>query len=289
MSVSPRLGEKKQVQLPQGTIHYRETGEGPPIVFVHGLIVNGDLWRKLVPELSSDFRCIAPDWPLGSHSEPMNPDANLTLPDVANIVADFLEALDLSNVTLVGNDSGGAISQIVITTRPERIGRLVLTSCDAFEIFPPRMFKYLLLVPKLPGGMFTLAQSMRLGLARRLPIAYGALTNEPLPREISDSYARPMFENAGVRADVRKFLLTKDPTRYTIEAGRKLKNFDKPVLLAWDDEDRFFKYELAQRLANEFPNAQLKRLTDARTFSAEDQPQQLATMIREFALQPAAA
>ena len=181
-------------------------------MFVHGLLANGDLWRKVVPELAGDFRCIAPDWPLGSHSEPMNPDADLTPAGVATIVADFLEALDLRDVTLVGNDSGGAISQIVITTRPERIGRLVLTSCDGFEIFPPRMFQYLSLVAKLPGGVFTLGQSMRIRAVRRLPIAYGALTNKPQEPEISDSYVRPVIESAGVRADLRKFLRTVSPS-----------------------------------------------------------------------------
>ena len=129
--------------LPQGTIRYRERGNGEPIVFVHGLLVNGDLWRKVVPTLAKDFRCITPDWPLGSHEVPMNPDADLTPTGLAKLVADFLAALELENVTLVGNDTGGALSQIVVTEHPERIARLVLTPCDAFEVFPPRLFKYL--------------------------------------------------------------------------------------------------------------------------------------------------
>ena len=118
MSVSEQLGESKQLTLPQGTIHYRERGTGEPIVFVHGLLVNGDLWRKVVPTLSKDFRCITPDWPFGSHETPMNPDADLTPTGAAKLIADFIEKLELQNVTLVGNDSGGAISQIVVTEHP---------------------------------------------------------------------------------------------------------------------------------------------------------------------------
>src|SRR5947199_9664500 len=115
MSISPALGEQRELQLPQGTISYRERGSGEPIVFVHGLLVNGDLWRKVVPELAKDFRCITPDWPLGSHEIPMNRDADLTPTGLAKLIADFLAALELENVTLVGNDTGGALAQIAVT------------------------------------------------------------------------------------------------------------------------------------------------------------------------------
>src|SRR5262249_43931152 len=108
-----------EAKLPQGTIHYRESGEGPPIVFVHGLLVDGRLWRKVTPLLDGDFRCIAPDLPLGSHLTPMNSDADLSPPGLARIVAGFLQALDLQDVTLVANDTGGAISQITAAQHPE--------------------------------------------------------------------------------------------------------------------------------------------------------------------------
>ena len=170
MSVSTQLGDQKEVTLPQGTIRYRERGNGEPIVFVHGLLVNGDLWRKVVPSLSKDFRCITPDWPLGSHDVPMNSGADFSMSGLAKLINDFIVALDLQNVTLVGNDSGGALSQLVVTEHPDRIGRLVLTPCDAFEVFPPGMFKYLGLAARIPGGLFQLAQGQRIRALRRLPI-----------------------------------------------------------------------------------------------------------------------
>jgi pimeloyl-ACP methyl ester carboxylesterase len=285
MSVSEQLGESKQLTLPQGTIHYRERGTGEPIVFVHGLLVNGDLWRKVVPTLSKDFRCITPDWPFGSHETPMNRDADLTPTGAARLIADFLEKLELQNVTLVGNDSGGAISQIVVTEHPQRIGRLVLTPCDGFEIFPPRMFSYLKLVARVPGEMFLLAQSMRIRAVRRLPIAFGSLTKRPVEREISDSYVRPSIGSGGIRRDTAKFVRGMS-RRYTMEAARKLKNFDRPALIAWSD-DRFFPVELGRRIAAELPRSRFELIDDARTFVPEDQPERLSQLIAEFAREPA--
>jgi pimeloyl-ACP methyl ester carboxylesterase len=288
LSISSQLGEQKQVSLPQGPIAYRERGTGDPIVFVHGLLVNGDLWRKVVPALSKDFRCITPDWPLGSHELPMNADADLTPPGIAKLIDDFLAALGLENVTLVGNDSGGAISQIVATEHPERVARLVLTPCDAFEVFPPPMFRYLGLVARIPGAMFELAQSMRIRPLRRLPIAFGWLTKKPLEREISDSYVRPSMSNGKIRRDTKKFLNGTSP-EYTLAAARKAVGFARPVLIAWAGEDRFFAPELGQRLAAAFPNARLEVIDGSRTFVPEDQPDRLVELISAFAREPVAA
>src|SRR5947207_994811 len=125
----------KSVDLDAGRIHYRESGSGPTIVFAHGLLVNGTLWRKVTPLLEGRFRCVVPDLPLGSHRDPMKPDADLTPPGVARILADFMSALDRQDVPLVGNDTGGAISQIVAANHPDRVGArgqlLQATLCGA--------------------------------------------------------------------------------------------------------------------------------------------------------------
>ena len=131
------MAEVREVRLPQGTIRYREAGSGPPIVFVHGYLVDGRLWDGVVDALSNRFRCIAPNWPMGAHTVAMNPDVDLSPPGVATIIEDFLVALDLDDVTLVGNDSGGAMCQVLVARRPARVGRLVLTNCDTHENFPP--------------------------------------------------------------------------------------------------------------------------------------------------------
>src|SRR4051794_6422030 len=151
MSVSAALGEPRTAEVPAGTIAYRERGDGPPVVFVHGVGVNGDLWRNVVPGLAGKRRCIAPDWPLGAHSHALRPDTDMSLPGLARIAADFLDALDLRDVTVVANDTGGAVSQWLVGRYAERVGSVVLTSCDAFEKFPPTPQLYLEPAARVPA------------------------------------------------------------------------------------------------------------------------------------------
>ena len=272
----------KEVTLPQGTIRYRESGEGPPIVFVHGLLVDGSLWRKVTPLLEDRFRCLVPDLPIGSHTVPMNPDADLSPPGLARIVAGFLEALDLRDVTLVGNDTGGAISQITAANHPERIGRLVLTDCDAFENFLPPAFRPLQWAAKVPGALTGMMQGMRLGSMRRLPIAFGWLIKKDFAGAPSRQWVTPYLSDRGIRRDTIKVLKGIDP-EYTFDAADKLAHFDKPALLAWAVEDRFFRPSFAERLAATIPGARLEWIEDSYTFVSEDQPERLAALVGEFA------
>lgn len=288
MSISQALGDQKEVHLPQGTISYRERGSGEPIVFVHGLLVNGDLWRKVVPELSKDYRCIAPDLPLGSHASPMNESADLSVYGLAKLIDDFLAALDLRDVTLVANDTGGGLSQIVVTRHPGRVGRLVLTPCDAYENFPPRFFKWLLAPAALPGGALALLQPMRFTAMRNSPMGFGWLSKKGIEAEVTDSWLRPARTNAGVRRDLAKVIRGIHP-RYTLEAAERLGEFDRPVLLVWTPEKDFFKWEHAEALAKAFPDARLERIEDSYTFVPEDQPERLVKLVAEFARRPVAA
>jgi pimeloyl-ACP methyl ester carboxylesterase len=285
MSISPQLGETAEASLDQGTIRYRERGNGEPIVFVHGALVNGDLWRKVVPELAKDFRCITPDLPLGSHELPMKADADLSPPGLAKLVADFLEALGLESVTLVGNDTGGALCQLVVTRHPNRVGRLVLTNCDAYENFPPRLFHYLKWAARVPGATTGLTQSLRIKALRRTPIAYGWLSKHGIDEQVLDGYIRPLLTSPGVRRDSKKLLKGLDP-EYTLAAARELSDFDRPVLIAWARERDLFPWEHAQRLAATFPNARLEEVPDSWTFVPEDQPQRLSELIAAFVREP---
>ncbi len=270
------------IELPQGTLRYEDFGSGPPIVFVHGLLVNGKLWRKVTPELSRSARCIVPDLPLGSHEIPMNPDADLSVEGVAKLIADLLEGLDLHNVTLVGNDSGGAISQVVAARHGERIGRLVLTTCDAYEIFPPPLFSYLRILPVVPGLMTALAKGMlHVKALRDLPLAYGWLAKSGIPDDIVQSYVKPCATDPRIRRDVKKFVRSTSP-KLTLKVAEELRSFDRPVLLLWTPEDRFFPVSLAERLCEDLPNARLERIEDAYVFVAEDQPERVAREIARF-------
>jgi pimeloyl-ACP methyl ester carboxylesterase len=274
-----------EVKLPQGTIRYSDSGSGPTLLFVHGALVDGTLWSRVSERLESRFRCVRPDLPLGSHRVPLSPDADLTPPGLAKLVADFMAALELQDVTLVGNDTGGAICQLVAVSHRDRLARLVLTPCDAFENFPPPAFRYLEVAARIPGAIGLLMQSMRPRAMRRTPLAYGWLTKHRLDDAVLDAWVEPIMSDRGVRRDAAKVLRGLDK-RYTIEAAERLRDFDRPVLLAWAPEDRFFKWEFAERLAGVFPDVRLERIDDARTFVALDQPDRLADLICGFAAPP---
>jgi pimeloyl-ACP methyl ester carboxylesterase len=278
---SPDLGPAQTLDLGGGrTVRAHVTGEGPPIVFVHGALVNANLWRKVVARLDG-FKRVTLDLPLGSHLEPMPRDADLRPPALADLIADSLAALELTDVTLVGNDTGGGLSQIVATRRPERIGALVLTSCDAFDSFPPRFFRIVLAPARVPGMIPIAFGGLRLRPLRRLPIAYGWLTTGPIDRDAEDSYVLPVLTRRGIRRDVRKLLGGLDPT-YTLDAAAKLASWDRPALIAWSEKDRFFPTEHAERLAKVIPNARLEWIEGARTFSMEDEPERVAAVIGAF-------
>src|SRR6476659_5696533 len=268
--------QRKELQLPQGTIRYREAGEGKPIVFVHGYLVDGRLWDGVVDSLSDRFRCIAPDWPIGAHRAAMNPDADLSPPGIAGLIADFLAELELEDVTIVGNDSGGAMSQVLVTSHPERIGRLVLTNCDTHENFPPGIFKAMPPLAKLPGGMAVLAAPFRIGALARA--VFRPFSKNPIPAELVASWMQPGLHDPGVKRDAKKVTAGMNK-RYTLEAAEKLRDSDLPILLAWAPGDRFFPLSYAERLAGEAGNARIAQIPDSKTFVPLDQPGRLADLI----------
>jgi pimeloyl-ACP methyl ester carboxylesterase len=276
---SEALGRARALELGRGRVRAHVTGDGPPIVFVHGLLVNANLWRKVVPRLDGHTR-VTLDLPLGSHLESM-PGADLSPPGLADLIADAIEALDLRDVTVAGNDTGGALTQILAARRPERIGRLVLTSCDAFDNFLPRVFRIALAPARIPGAIPVAFGGLRLRPLRRLPIAYGRLSNEPIEREAEDSYVLPVLTRREIGRDLRRVLAGLDG-RHTLDAAERLLAFDRPVLIAWSTEDRFFPPAHAERLARLIPNATLEWIEGARTFSPEDRPERLAELIRAF-------
>ena len=282
MARSEALGIVREVTLSAGRIRYRELGEGPPVVFVHGLLVNADLWRAVVSEVAeAGLRCIAPDWPLGSHELPV-PEADLSPPGLAALIAEFLDRLDLHDVTLVANDTGGAIAQILMAEHPERVGRVVLTPSDSLERFFPPVFAPLPKVARIPGSMWLLAQLLRMRALHRLPFTFGWVAKRPIPPDIVDSYLLPSRTDAKVRRDLGRFLRGVH-RRHTLAAARALPRFTKPVLLAWAEEDRLFPVELAHRLAGLLPQVTVVTIKDSYTFVPEDQPEALARLVVDFA------
>ena len=281
MSITARLGEERTVDLPAGTIAYRERGEGPPVVFVHGVGVNGDLWRNVAPELASDHRCIVPDLPFGSHSHPLRDDADLSLPGMSRIVADLMAALDLEDVVVVANDTGGAVAQWLVGHHADRVGRLVLTSCDAFQKFPPTPQRYLEVAGRSPALMWLVAWTVRFKAVQRLPTAYGWVTARPIEPEIMRSFTTPIRTIPGVRRDLAR-LLQAVSTSYTYEAAGALQRFDKPAIVLWAEGDKIFPREHGRLLAELLPQGRFELIADSRTFIPEDQPAALVARTRAF-------
>ncbi len=261
-------------------LELRDTGgDGPPVVFLHGLLVDGSLWNGVVERLP-DHRCLVPTLPLGSHTRPVEDRSVLTPAGLADLVADGIARLGLDGVTLVGNDTGGAIAQLLVTRRPERIGRLLLTPCDCFETFPPAAFVPLTKLAFVPGALTAALQPLRLPPARRLPIAYGWLS-----RRVDDAtlerWVRPFLADRAVRRDTVHFLRHVDP-KLTLDAAARLPAFDRPAVVAWAPEDRFFKMDLGRRLARVLPNARLVEVTDSLAFVPIDRPDAVAELVREL-------
>ncbi len=271
----------REVRLPQGVIRYRDVGDGPVLVFVHGILVNGMLWRDVVDRLRGEYRCIVPDLPLGSHSVPMGDGVDLTPKGVAWIVADLIEALELEDVTLVGNDTGGAICQIVVAGIPERISRLVLTNCDAYDAFFPPVFRFFQYAPRIFGRRFVdiIARLLQFRFAQRTLLWTVAKRHHDT--ETLDAYMRPLILDVGVRRDLTSFLKNVSK-RYTLEASQSFQYFYKPVLLVWGEDDFLFPLRHAERLQRDFPNATLQRVPNSRAFVPEDQPCLLAERIERF-------
>jgi pimeloyl-ACP methyl ester carboxylesterase len=273
----------KEIELSAGTIEYQDTGDGPVLVLLHGLMMDASLWDGAIADLSADYRCVAPTLPLGAHRQAMRADADLSLPGIARLVAEFLDRLDLQDVTLVGNDTGGALVQLIMCDGAARVGRVVLASCDAFDNFPPGLTgRTLVLAGKLPPRMFGLfMQQMRLRPLRRLPLAFGWLTRHG--DAATARWMRPVLEQPAIRRDaVRTLRAAGADTRLLMSAAECLPGFDRPALIVWAREDRVMPPEHGRRLAGLLPDARLAEIADSYTLIPLDQPARLAQVIREF-------
>ncbi len=275
------MGGEREVRLGEDVVRYREIGSGPTLVFIPGILANGVLWRDVVSGLSGRFRCVVPVLPLGGHAVPMGPGADLSPRGVARLVADFMAALDLRDVTLVGNDTGGAVCQIVIAEHPGRIGRLILTNCDAYEAFFPWQLSIFHYGPRLLGTRFVdaLAWVLRARTAQRLLLKLVA--KRRMDEATLDAYFANLTSNPGVRRDLTRFL-QKVSKRSTLEAARRFPHFGRPVLIVWGEDDAFFLPRYARRLSEDFPDARLRFLAGSRAFVPEDRPEALAGLVSGF-------
>jgi len=275
------------IDLPHGTVQYRVAGPedaaAPPVVFVHGFLVNGSLWTRTADALAAaGIRSYAADWPLGSHTIALSEQADQSPRGVAGQITAFMEALGLEDVTLVGNDTGGAICQFLLDSDASRVGRVVLTNCDAFTNFPPAPFGQLFKAFRSPTTIRALLAPMRSTAVRHSPAGFGLLVRKPLDAEQTRAWVEPCLADAAIRRDVARFAREVDPQDLN-SASNRLRSFDGPALLVWGSGDRFFKLEFARRLRDAFSDATLVEIDDGRTFVPLDEPERLAHEIAAFA------
>jgi len=272
------------IELSAGPVEYTDTGgSGPVLVLLHGLMMDASLWDDVIADLSADYRCIAPTLPLGAHGHAMHADADLSLPGVARLVTEFLDRLDLRDVTLAGNDTGGALVQLVIAGGDDRVVRAVLISCDAFDNFPPGLTgRALVLSGKLPPALFGLfMQQMRIRAVRRLPIAFGWLTRRG--DAATARWLRPVLTQPEIRRDTVRTLRSIAANRgMLVETADKLADVDRPALVVWAADDRVMPPEHGSRLAGLLPQGRLVEIADSYTLVPLDQPGALAGVIRTF-------
>lgn len=284
-----------RVSLSAGTIEYEEyddsgdtgaSGTGgaaaPTLVFLHGLTIDASVWRDVLTDLGPGYRCVLPTLPLGAHRTPMRPDADLSLRGMALLVGEFLEALDLRDVTLVLNDWGGA--QLLLSEgRDERIGRLVLTSCEAFDNYPPGLPGRLVAgACRVPGGLRLMMHLLRFRPFRRAPGGWGWMSKRPVPDVRMDAWFDPARRMKGIRRDLTAYVRSVPDRRTLLEQAERMRSFDRPVLVVWATEDRLMPREHGRRLAGLFPNARLVELDDSYTLIPVDRPRRLAELLRDF-------
>ncbi|WP_152360907.1 alpha/beta fold hydrolase [Microlunatus speluncae] len=268
-----------EIELAAGTIDYSDTGgTGPCLVLLHGPLMDGTVWRKLVAELEPDYRCVVPTLPFGAHRRPMRPDADLSIGALADLVAEFLERLGLTDVTLVVNDWGGA-QLIVERGRADRVGRLVLAACEAFDNFPPgppgRMLGRL---SRIPGGLGLLALLSRSAAVRARSI--GAMAKYAVPDPVLRGWLERLGEPA-IRRDLRKYVISV-PLDGNRDWSAGLAGFDRPALVVWAPEDAMMPPEHGRRLAELLPQGRLVEVADSFTLIQQDQPAVLARHLRDF-------
>jgi pimeloyl-ACP methyl ester carboxylesterase len=273
-----------QLELTPGTIDYQDTGgDGPVLVLLHGVAMDGSVWEPMVDDLSRDHRCIVPTLPLGSHRREMRRDADLSLRGFGRMVAELLERLDLRDVTLVQNDHAAAL--VLAGEHPDRVARLVISPCEAFENYPPGLpGKNLRATAIVPGGLFVAMNALRLRPLRRLPIAFGWMAKRPLPDDLVDRWLEPLQTQRAARRDLRKYTMSARRGQM-LEICERLRGFERPTLVVWTPEDRVQRPEHGRRFVELLPNARLVEIADSYTLIMRDQPEAFARAVRQFVLE----
>lgn len=252
---------------------------GPVVLCVHGALVDGRVWDGVAARLAERATVLLPDLPLGAHQQAVPDRSRLTPPDLAGALVDLLDGLGVTApVVVVGNDSGGALTQVAVAGHPDRFAGLVLTSCDAFKHFPPPLLRPFPWLVRVPGGTRAVARLFSLPALLSRPGPFNLLTARPVDEALVRSMMRPVLTDDGVRDDLTAFVSSMDKV-HTLRAAEVLARWAKPAVIAWSRRDRIFPPRDGERLAATLPGAELFWIEDALTFSMLDQPEAVAAAV----------
>lgn len=272
----------RTIELPAGTIEYTETGSGPPVVFLHGLLMDHTLWDRCLPRLPSGFRYIRPVLPLGAHRVPMRPDADLTLDGQVRLVADFLDALDVRDVTLVHADWGGAL---FLTARglDQRVARQIVLPCEAFGNFPPGLpGKMSVVATRVPGGIAFACRQLRIGWLRRTPLLFGRMARRPLADDLVRGWTEPALRDPGIRRDLAAYARTRFDKNALVRDTEAVRGFGGEALVLWSPDNKVMPPAHGPRLAGLFPRGRYAEIPGAYVLSMLDEPEAVARHIGAF-------
>ncbi|TMM53613.1 alpha/beta hydrolase [Maribacter algarum] len=272
----------KIAEIDGNQIEYEDFGKGNHMLFIHGAFASGKTWRKVIPELSKHFHCIVPEWPFGGHKIPISSRLDFSPVGIADLISKFLRTLDLRNVIIVANDTGGAYAQVFTAKYGERVTHLILSNCEGFEVFPPKKFKSLKSLVKIPGYLWVLSKVFSYKPSLKWDMTFGLLSHTLKKEEIFDLYVKYFVASKRIRRDFKKLAIEWHP-KYTAKASKELTEFDKPTLILWGMDDlELFPIELGKRLHSIFSNSTFVEISNSKTYVQEDNPQIFIASIKEF-------
>jgi pimeloyl-ACP methyl ester carboxylesterase len=285
MSSQPTPLTIRSIETASGRISYAEAGSGPVALFVHGVVLNKHLWRHQLAGLSDIRRCIAVDLLAHGDTE-IAPDQDVSVTANANMLREVLEALQIDQVDLIGNDSGGGIAQIFSALNPDRVRTLTLTNCDTHDNWPPEAFKPFVDMAVAGGLRDTLNAMLADKAIYRSPGALGPAYEraENVSDEDIEIYLRPLVRSEQRTRDLQRFVAAFD-NKHTVVIEPRLRQLQAPTLIVWATDDVYFPAKWAYWLAEAIPGAKPPvELTDARIFFPEERAEEFNQLLRDHLL-----